>query len=135
MRAAGRLQGQGLPVTGAHVATLAGIAVVAAGLGYGVASMGGDDTPAAPKKSSAAAVQLPPVKPATKVRVAVLGAAPALPSAVRAKSKRAAKTPQPGSSATPAPTSAPTAAPTSAPTSAPTAAPTPARTPDTGTIG
>ena len=118
-------------MTGGQAATVAGIAAVALGLGYGVASMGGSDSPPPAKKAAA----LPAVTPAAKVRVAVLGAAPSLPAPKRTRTRtaRPAKTPAPG--ATPAPTAAPTAAPTSAPTSAPTAAPTPARTPDTGTIG
>jgi hypothetical protein len=121
-------------MTGAHAATVAGIAAVALGLGYGVASRSGDDSPP-PAKKAAAAAALPAVTPAAKVRVAVLGAAPSLPAPkrTRTRSARKAKTTAPG--ATAAPTVAPTAAPTSAPTSAPTAAPAPARTPDTGTIG
>ncbi len=119
-------------MTGAQAATVAGIAAVALGLGYGVASMGGDDSPPAAKKAAAAAA-LPAVTPAAKVRIAVLGAAPSLPAPKRTRTARPTKTAAPH--ATPAPTAAPTAAPTSAPTSAPTAAPTPARTPDTGTIG
>ena len=118
-------------MTGAQAATVAGIAAVALGLGYGVASMGGSDSPPAAKP--AAAATLPAVTPTAKVRIAVLGAAPSLPAPKRTRTARPVKTAAPH--ATPAPTAAPTAAPTSAPTSAPTAAPTPARTPDTGTIG
>jgi hypothetical protein len=138
VRAAGLLQGEGLLVTGAQAATVAGIAAVGLGLGYAVGSMGGGDKTPAPSSKKAAAVTLPAVTPASgaKVKVAVLGAAPALPAPKRsAKPRKTTRTPQPRSNPTPAPTSAPTAAPTSAPTSAPTAQPTPARTPDTGTIG
>jgi hypothetical protein len=120
-------------MTGAHAATVAGIAVVALGLGYGGAQLsgdGGEKQPAAPAKTSAPA--LPSVAEAPRAKVVSLGAAPALPGP--AKKARPKRTPEPdGPSSTPTPV--PSAAPTAAPTSAPTAAPTPVRTPDEGTIG
>ena len=126
-------------MTGAHALTVAGIAAVALGLGYGVAQMGGEDKPKQSRPATSAG-ELPAVTPSPKTRIATLGAAPALPAPVRARTGRPSRTPAPsdgdaGPAPTAAPTSAPTAAPTSAPTSAPTAAPTPARTPDEGTIG
>ena len=138
MPAAWRQDAQAVPLTGAQVAAIAGIAAVALGLGYGAASLSGGDEPKKQPSSTKAAGELPAVTPAPKARIAVLGAAPALPAPVRVRTNRPSRTPEPGNGGpapTPAPTSAPTAAPTSAPTSAPTAAPTPARTPDTGTIG
>ena len=124
-------------MTGAHAAAIAGIAVVALGLGYGGAQLsgdGGEKQPAAPAKTSAPA--LPSVAEAPRARVVSLGAAPALPGPAKKAGPKSTPEPDgPSSTPTPAPTSAPTAAPTAAPTSAPTAAPTPVRTPDEGTIG
>ena len=133
--ATGGLQGQALPMTGAQAATVAGIAAVALGLGYGVASMGGRRLASAGEEGRGG--RRAPRGDAVGEgagRGARRGARRCPRPSGRARGPPVpAKTPAPG--ATPAPTAAPTAAPTSAPTSAPTAAPTPARTPDTGTIG
>ena len=127
-----------------HLLAIGGVAVVALAAGYGVAqATGGEDEPKTATTASKPA-ELPAVKAAAAVRVASLGAAPALPAPKRPPSSKSggsssggssggSSTPQPSSS--PAPSTSTPAPQTSTPapvTPQPTTAPAPERTPVVG---
>ena len=124
-----------------HLSAVGGIAVVALAGGFGIARLTGDE-PAPPPKRSAAEASLPSLGEPAVARIAVLGAAPALPSPRTARTRR--KPAASGGGSDPEPTAtAPSADPTPEPQApapntpqappAPTAAPpAPERTPVVG---
>ena len=128
-----------------HLLAIGGITVVALAAGYGVAhATGGEDEPK-PATTASKPAELQAVKAGAAVRVASLGAAPALPAPKRAPSGKSGgsssggssgstpSTPRPSS--TPAPSTSTPAPQTSTPapvTPQQTTAPAPERTPVVG---
>jgi len=128
-----------------HLLAVGGVAVVALAAGYGIAqATGGEDDPK-PTTTASKPAELPAVKAAAAVRIASLGAAPALPAPKRPRSSGKSggsssggststpSTPRPSS--TPAPSTSTPAPQTSTPapvTPQQTTQPAPARTPVVG---
>ena len=110
-----------------HLLAVGGVAIVALAGGFGIArATGGEEQPKQPAVTSAKEKALPPVEEQDAVKIASLGAAPALPAPKRTSRGKSGGASSGGRRATP-PTSTPQVTPQS--TSAPPASTPPPVTP------